>query len=73
LGSAAFVAAIERSPGPGKRGRKPRDEGAAGENIEGKTGVAPQFHPLRLGDLSGRLIQQQYATVVVDGPRFEAS
>ena len=42
LGSAAFVAAIERSLGralaPGKRGRKPRREGATGENIKGKTG-----------------------------------
>ena len=41
-GSAAFVAAIERSLGralaPGKRGRKPR--GAAGENIKGKAGVS---------------------------------
>ena len=42
---AAFVAAIERSLGralaPGKRGRKPRGEGVAGENIRGKTGVPP--------------------------------
>ena len=42
LGSAAFVAAIERSLGralaPGKRGRKPRQEGAPGENIKGKDG-----------------------------------
>ena len=55
LGSAAFVAAIERSLGrsvaPGKRGRKPRDEGAAGENIRGKTGAAPKGFP-RLNELT---------------------
>ena len=42
LGSAAFVAAIERSLGralaPGKRGRKPRKEGVLGQNIKGNTG-----------------------------------
>ena len=45
LGSAAFVAEIEkrlgRSLAPGKRGRKPRKEGAvAGDNWV-KTGVSP--------------------------------
>ena len=46
LGSAAFVAAVERSLGrvlaSGKRGRKPRGEGVLGENIKGKTGVLPR-------------------------------
>ena len=45
LGSAAFVAAIEKRLGrvlaPGKRGRKPRKEGVLGQNIKGNTGVSP--------------------------------
>ncbi len=45
LGSAAFVAGIEkrlgRSLAPGKRGRKPRKEGAVAEDNQVKTGMSP--------------------------------
>jgi REP-associated tyrosine transposase len=45
LGSAAFVAEIEkrlgRSLAPGKRGRKPRKDSAVAEDNQVKTGVSP--------------------------------